>query len=404
MQSGLSLGRIFGIEIRIDWSWLFIFLLVVWNLSASFSQSNPEWGMLVVIVTSVVAAVLFFVSVLLHELAHSLMAIRQGVSVRSITLFLFGGVSNIQREPPSPKAEFWITIVGPVTSFVLGALFLGVGAFSVDFSQMPQNSEAFMQSISPLSVVVLWLGSINLILALFNLIPGFPLDGGRLLRAALWSVTDDLRKATLWAARTGQSVAWLLIIAGIAMIFGVQVPFFGTGVVGGLWLAFIGWFLNGAAITSYKRTVIQDVLADVTVQQVMRHKPPTVAPTIPVDSFLHDYVMRSDDSAFPVVDNDQLLGIITMTDVRKISREQWRETTVRDIMTPFSDLITISPDDDAADSLKTLSQHDFRQLVVADGDRLKGLLRRRDVLKWLQIQTDINEGILPGRRAIGQGT
>lgn len=404
MRGGLSLGRIFGIEIRIDWSWVFIFLLVAWNLSASFSQSNPEWSAVVVLITSVSAALLFFVSVLLHELAHSLVAVQQGVSVKSITLFLFGGVSNIQREPPSPKAEFWITIVGPLTSFALGILFLFIASAGINVGQASQNIEAVIQNINPFLVVILWLGSINLILGFFNLIPGFPLDGGRLLRALLWAYTDDLRKATQWASWTGQVIAWFLIISGVAMIFGVQVPFFGTGFVGGLWLAFIGWFLNSAAIVSYKRIVVKDVLEGVEVSQVMRPNPPTVAPEIPVDSFVHDYVMRSDDYAFPVVEDEQLFGIITMTDVRAVEREKWREMTVSDIMTPFDELVIVKPNDDVAEALETLMEHEFRQLVVAHGRTLDGLLRRRDIMKWLKLQTDINDGIIPGRRALSQSS
>ncbi len=404
MRNGLSLGRIFGIEIRIDWSWLFIFLLVAWNLSATLVQFNPEWGTFVVLLTSIFATLLFFVSVLLHELAHSLMAIRQGVLVRSITLFLFGGVSNIQREPPSPKAEFWITIVGPLTSFALGILFLFIANAYIGIGQATQNIEVVMQNMTPFVAVILWLGSINLILGFFNLIPGFPLDGGRLLRALLWGVTDDLRKATRWASWTGQVVAWVLIISGIAMIFGVQVPFFGTGFVSGLWLAFIGWFLNNAAIVSYKRVVIQDVLEGVKVSQVMLYKPPTVAPEIPVDSFVHDYVMRSDDYAFPVIENDELVGLITMTDVRAVEREKWREMSVSEIMTPFEELITVSPDDDVADALKILMDHEFRQLVVAHGRVLDGSLRRRDIMKWLKLQTDINDGVVAGRRALGESS
>jgi CBS domain-containing protein len=289
-----------------------------------------------------------------------------------------------------------------VTSFVLGIIFLLIANASISVGDAAQDISAAIENISPLTTVVLWLGSINIVLALFNLIPGFPLDGGRLLRASLWGITDDLRKATRWASWVGQGVAWLLIISGIAMIFGIQVPFFGTGFIGGLWLAFIGWFLNSAAIASYQRVVIKDLLEDVPVKDVMRQNPPTVTPEIPVESFVHEYVMQSDDYAFPVVDGESLVGLVTLTDVRAVDRENWPRLTVTDIMTPLNELVTTHPDDETEAALRTLMEHEFRQLPVVSNGLLRGLLRRRDVMKWLQLQSDIRDGSIPGRRALGQ--
>ncbi len=389
MRSGFGIGRIFGINIRIDWSWLLIFFLITWNLSAAFGQLHSDWGAGLTWGVAIVAALLFFASVLAHELAHSLMARARGVPVRSITLFLFGGVSNIQRDPPSPMAEFLITIVGPITSFVIGGVLLllaGLGTGGLDTGGDPNRMIA---QLSPATTLLVWLGSINVIVGLFNLIPGFPLDGGRVLRSILWGITDDVRRATRWASWVGQGIAWLMILGGISMVFGVQLPFFGTGFINGLWLAFIGWFLNGAAVQSYQQVVIRDVLEDVPVSRMMRTDPPTVPPAISIDTLVDEYVMRQDDHAFPVLEEGRFVGLVTLDDVRSVSRERWGSTTVGDIMTPLSELVTTTPQEDATDALNKLSERDVRQLPVMQNGQLVGLLRRRDIVKWLRLHAEL---------------
>ncbi|MBN1217785.1 MAG: site-2 protease family protein [Anaerolineae bacterium] len=389
MDSGFRLGKLFGIQIKIDWSWLLIFILITWNLAILFGQFHPVWGPGLRWGTALIASILFFASVLAHEFAHSLMAQAQGVKVRSITLFLFGGVSNIQRHPPSPKAEFLITIVGPVTSLVLGLLLTllagaGFGAAAVT-GRSP--TEMFGQ-LSPLSTLLIWLGSINILLALFNMIPGFPLDGGRVLRSILWAIIDDLRRATRWASWVGQAVAWIFIAMGIAMIFGFQVPFFGTGLVGGIWLAFIGWFLNSASVQSYRQIVVHDILEGVPVKQLMRPKPPIVPPDCVISDLVNTHIMRTDDHAFPVMQDNQLVGMITLEDVRKVSRDEWETVTVGQVMTPMDELTVVGVNEDAADTLMKLTRRDVRQLPVMENGRLAGLLRRRDIVKWLQLQSE----------------
>ena len=393
---GFRLGRLFGININIDWSWLFIFLLITWHLSTLFGSFHPDWDTVLRWGTAVIASLLFFASVLAHELAHSLMAMAQGIPVRNITLFLFGGVSNIQREPPSPKAEFLITIVGPITSIVLGVLFillarLTTGPMDVTLAEPTQ----VLAELNPLSTLLFWLGPINIVLGLFNLIPGFPLDGGRILRSLLWAITDNLRQATRWASWVGQAIAWLMIVSGIAMIFGVTIPFFGTGFLNGLWLAFIGWFLNSASIQSYQQVVLQDVLDDVPVTRIMRPNPPTVPPDISISSLVHDHVMTTDDHAFPVEENGRLLGLVTLEDVRGVPRDQWDVTLVRQVMTPANQLITISSDDCADEALNKLRERDVRQLPVLRNGELAGLLRRRDIVKWLQLQARGEDWLVP---------
>ena len=286
MRSGIHVGRIYGIDIYVDWSWIFIFLLVMWNLAVGvFPDLHPQWGPALIWGTAFVASLLFFASVLAHELSHSIVAKSQGIPVRNITLFLFGGVSNIEREPPSPAAEFVMAIVGPLTSIVLGVIFLLLsGATAAGLDVITGNPIGALARLDPLSTLLLWLGPINILLGIFNLVPGFPLDGGRVLRSVLWAITNNLRVATRWASWVGQAVAWLFIIAGISMVFGRSVPILGAGLISGLWLAFIGWFLNNAAVQSYQQVVVQDLLEGVPVARLMRANAPTVSPSIPVST------------------------------------------------------------------------------------------------------------------------
>jgi Zn-dependent protease/CBS domain-containing protein len=387
-RRGLSIGRIFGIQIEIDPSWIFIFLLVTWSLAAGFFQIHSDWPAAVTVATAIAAALLFFGSVLVHELSHSLVARSRGLQVKRITLFLFGGVSNIEREPASPGTEFVMALVGPLSSLVLGFVFwmLGVALVGSDMLTAARPLES-LRGAGPLPTLLLWLGPINVILGVFNLVPGFPLDGGRILRSILWGATGDLKRATYWASRTGQVIAWLLILAGISMAFGMQIPFFGTGFVGGLWLAFIGWFLNNAAAASYRQVEIEDLLGDVPVSRLMRRDVPTVAPATPLSDLVYDRMLGTDQRAFPVVGDGRLEGLVCLEDVRRIPRAQWDATPVRSVMTPISNLAVVRPDLDAAEAFRTLSQKEVGQLPVLEDGRLVGLLRLPDIVRWIHLQS-----------------
>ncbi len=389
MGKGIRIGSLFGINIHIDWTWIFIFALITWSLSVALGQFRPDldtgtaWGL------AAFAALLFFASVLAHEMAHSLVARSQGLPVRNITLFIFGGVSSIEREPESPRNEFLMAIVGPLTSLVIGVILLfAVGARLPDAPDLLQRPQQLFEVIGLASMLGLWLGSVNMLLGFFNLIPAFPLDGGRVLRSIFWAITNNLQRATGWASAIGQGIAWVFIITGIAMAFGFRVPLFGTGVVNGLWLAFIGWFLNSAASRSYRQVVVQDILADVPVTEIMRRNPPVVPPDISVSALVHEHVMGSDDYGFPVMDRDSLVGLVTMQDVRGISRERWENVDVREIMTPRDELLTVGAEGDAAQAFNTLMQRDVRQLPVLEDGQLVGLLRRNDLVRWLQLHSE----------------
>ena len=391
MHTGFSLGKIFGINVRVDWSWLFIFLLVMWNLAAGvFPEQHPSWGPALAWGTAFVTSLLFFASMLAHELAHSLVARANGIPVRDITLFLFGGVSNIQREPRSAGVEFVMAIVGPLTSLALGAIFLVLsGATAAGLQIMAGNPVRAFARPDPLSTLLAWLGPINILLGVFNLIPGFPLDGGRVLRSILWALNNNLRQATQWASWVGQLVAWAFVVAGIAMIFGASIPFLGSGFISGLWLAFIGWFLNNAAQQSYRQVVVEDVLEGVTVAQIMRRDPPTVPPDISVSTLVHDHIMGTDDRAFPVVENGRLAGLVCIEDVRKVLREEWDQVTVREIMTPANDLVLARVTDPASSALEKLARREVNQLPVVQDGLLAGMLRRRDIMRWLRLNSEL---------------
>ena len=388
MKSGFRLGKVFGIDINIDWSWLLIFTLISWSLASSLGQIHPEWGGTMQWGLAVTAALLFFASVMAHELAHAVVARNMGVPVRNITLFLFGGISNIQKEPSSPFSEFAIAVVGPLTSIVLGGIFLVLGAGSIAFGNIPTtNPMAALNQLGPAQTILVWLGSINILIAIFNMIPGFPLDGGRLVRSALWAVTDDLNKATRWASWMGQAVAWILIVSGISMMFGAYIPILGTGFLNGMWIIFIGWFLQNAAVQSYRRIVVQDILEDVPVKQMMYTDVPMVRAGLSVQSLIDNYIMKTENRAFVVFDDDRMVGLVTIDDVRKVNAESRSQTLIKDVMTPSQKLIVIAPEEDASDAFQRLQSEDIRQLPVVTGDKIIGLLRRKDIIRWLQLRS-----------------
>lgn len=389
--NGIRLGRLFGINIYVDWSWIFVFLLVTWNLAVGvFPVLHPAWSNLLSWTTAVVAAVLFFASVLAHELAHSIVAKARGLPVSRITLFLFGGVSNIEREPTSPETEFVMAIVGPLTSLVLGILFLVLGgAGAILTTGLIGAPLRLLSRLGPVPTLLLWLGPINIVLAVFNMVPGFPLDGGRVLRSILWAASHNLRRATRWASWIGQAIAWIFILIGISMVFGIQVPFFGTGLIGGLWLAFIGWFLNNAAVQSYRQVVLENILEGIPVSTLMRPASVSVPPDLPVSRLVYDYIMNSDERAFPVVDGDCLIGLVSLVDVRAVPREQWDTTTVRQVMTPEEKLTVATPREEASQAFNDIASRDVRQVPVVQEGHLVGMLRRADIMRYLQLHTEL---------------
>lgn len=394
MPRGFHLARIAGIDVYLDWSLAIVFMLVTFSLGGvAFPTWHPDWGAGTVWLTAATAAVLFFASVLIHELAHALVGRRFGIDVPTITLFVFGGMAQMREEPHAWRPELLMAIAGPITSLLLGALFVWIGSALSGPLPDTTDPEAFLSGLSPAATLFFWLGPINVILGLFNLVPGFPLDGGRVLRAALWGATGDLVRATRWASNAGRGVAWLLIATGFAMALGVRVPFFGSGLGGGLWLALIGWFLHNAAVASYRQLLVRESLVEVPVARLMTTEHKTVAPGLTVRRFVDEHLLRGDQRAFPVVDGGRLVGLVCLKDVHRLPRDEWDTRSVADIMTAAGELATLSPEDDGVEALNALNRRNVNQLPVVDGGRVIGIVRREDVLRWLAIYGDKRLGL-----------
>lgn len=383
----IHLGRIAGIAIQVDWSLLIIFFLITFSLAVGlFPTWHPDWSAALSWTTALIAAVAFFASVLAHELSHALVGRARGIEVKRITLFIFGGMAHMENEPRNWQAELWMAIVGPITSLVLGFGFLILAALFADLSTLdPQHPERTFAALAPLPTVLLWLGNINIILGLFNLVPGFPLDGGRVLRALLWALTGDMHRATRRASQGGRIFAWLLIASGLAMMLGLRVPVFGTGFAPGLWLAFIGWFLHNAALVSYRQLLIREVLDDVPVTRLMQSRFSTVEPQLTVDALINEYLLGTAQRVFPVIEDGQFQGIVCLHDIRAVAPEERSQTQVSQIMTPAQRVVYAEPEEDAATVLERLARRHINQLPVLEHGTLRGIVRREDIMRWLSL-------------------
>ena len=355
-------------------------MLVLFNLGLSlFPAWHAEWSPLVTWSTAVGAAVLFFVSILGHELSHSLMAQSQGIGVTRITLFLFGGVSEMQEEPASPRSEFLIAVVGPLTSIAIGvaAILAGTAGIEVDPVRGLSELSETVRTMNPARTLLLWLGPINVLLGVFNLVPGFPLDGGRVFRSVLWWLTGDIIRATRWAAGAGQFFGWFLMFMGFMNVFG-------GSAVQGLWLVLIGWFLINAAGASFQHMFLGQTLKHVRVIDLMREVT-SLEPDVTVQALVDDYLMMDDQLTYPVVLDGQLMGLVGLKDVQRVEREKWPWTLIGKIMTPRERLITLDSSTTAARAAQTLTEHGAAELPVLEGDRLVGILRQQDIVRWIAL-------------------
>ena len=375
MEAQIKLGRIFGVKLGLHYSWLLIALLITLSLAGHFSATNGHWGSVSIWVLAITTSLLFFASIVVHELSHAAVARARGLPVRSITLFALGGVAQIEREAADPKTEFWMGIVGPITSAVIGVVCLGV-AWTLGWS--PGAAPG-----TPLLAMAVWLGYINITLAGFNMIPGFPLDGGRVLRAIIWWNTKDANRSTQIAARVGQFVAFGFILSGFFRFFA------GAG-LGGLWLAFIGWFLLVAARESYARVRVAEDLRGIRVGDIMTRECPTVDRNFNLQTFADEYLLRTGRRCFFVVENGHIAGLVTPHEVKEIARNRWPYTTVGDIMRPLDKLHTVDPETPVADALESMGRDDVNQLPVVSDHRLEGVISRSHVLRLLQARAELN--------------
>lgn len=370
MGSSLRLGRVFGVELRLDSSWFIIFVLITWSLASHyFPMAHPGWAQAMYWAMGLATALLFFASIVAHELAHSLVSERTGTPVRDITLFVFGGAAQLDQEPRRARDEFLMALAGPVTSLAVAGGFGALWWLSQGASD-------------PIHALAGWLAQINAILALFNLLPGFPLDGGRVFRAIVWGLTGNFRRATRLASRLGQLVAFGFIFWGIWQVF--------TGNwADGLWIAFIGWFLYGAAASSGQSLVLHDLLAGHTAREVMLTDWPQVPRRLTLDGLINQVVLPSGRRCFPVVDDDRLAGLITVHEIRKVPPDARATTRVEDVMIPRASLKTVEPDDDLFAVLQRMAAEDVNQLPVLDDGRFVGMVARNRVVSLLHTRADL---------------
>jgi len=370
LRNSFQIGRIFGISIRIDYTWFIVFALVSLSLGGyHFPSIYANWSPMTYWFMGVITALIFFCSILAHELAHSLVSRARGVPVDSITLFIFGGVARISDEPRSPGSEFLMALAGPATSLgigiVFGALYLLIG-----------------KTRTPVTALALWLSRINLIVAAFNLIPGFPLDGGRVFRSIVWKITGNLRTATRIASIVGRVVAYLFILLGF--LTALRGNWFG-----GIWIAFIGWFLQNAASSSYRQLELREMLRGVKVSEIMTSDCQWLPKGLAVKDLVDNYILPTTRRCFPVVDEDRVLGIITLHNVKEIPREQWASVKVEDAMTPLEEMKTVRSDDDLFTVMRQMTEEGVNQMPVVEDGQLIGMIARDNLVGFINARSEL---------------
>ena len=373
MPGSFRVARILGIDIRIHISWVLIFLLVLLSLADQvFPDWYPQWSQQKTFLISAIAALLFFSSVLLHELAHAIVARQFKMSVSSITLFLLGGVANLTKEPPSARAEFFMASAGPLTSLTIGAL-----AFLVQ--QLVTNNIDVVPSLQPVEGVARYLSFINIAVALFNLVPGFPLDGGRVLRSIIWGVRRDRVAATRIAARGGQ------LVAGLMVVYGVSRALDGEAMTG-LWMFLIAYFLYGAASQALQQERVTAAVGSVRVAQLMTTNFRSAPAGTSIGQLIRDVVLPNNLQAIPIVAHDRLVGLVRITDLRKVEQDQWATTSVDAVMTPVSEVATVTPDEQIVAAIERFGGGDVPLLPVVDHGSLVGVLFRDAVVGYVRMQ------------------
>lgn len=369
MRHSWRIARLFTIDIYIDSSWFIIFILFTWAISTSYfparfadAPATLHWSL------GILTSLLLFASVLFHELAHSLVAKRQGEEVRRITLFILGGVAQISGEPKEPRKEFSMALAGPLSSLVLA------GFFGIVFLLVDALSR-------PLSAAALYLALINVALAVFNLLPGFPMDGGRVLRSIIWKLTGDLRRATRIASRVGQGFAFFFIVLGILQVL--------RGVLSGFWLIFIGWFLHSASVRGYAQVVTESVLKGKTAEDLMTRDFETVPGSLSVQELVDEHILKKRERVFMVEDEAGISGIVCLEDVKALPRDRWADSRVRDVMTPREKFESVAPGADGGQVLKSLASREVHQVPVMEGGRMLGIICRTDVLRTIQLHNEL---------------
>ena len=371
MGSAFNLGKLFGIQFRLHYTWFIIFILLVVSLSWQvFPIFYPGWPPVIYWLMGIVTSLLFFISLIAHELAHSLVARIYGIPVRSITLFIFGGIARISKEATKAGAEFKMAIAGPACSLAIAGLFYLLGLVTTG-------------RIAPIAAMAIWLAQINALLAAFNLIPGFPLDGGRVFRSMLWHFTGNYKRSTRIATRVGQGIGYLFILSGIIIMFLFHQWF------NGLWIAFIGWFLENAASASYRQTGWREALQGFTASQVMTPNYPVAPPDITLNQLVQGYIYPNRHRCFLIADKGKLEGIVTLRDIKSVSQQNRNLTQVREIMTPVDKLKVAHPDQDALSILEQMDESNVNQMPVVKEGKVIGLVVRDNLVGFLRIRSEL---------------
>lgn len=370
MPGAFRLGNIAGVDVYVNYSWLIILVLLTVSTAIGwFPATYPGYSFALYLLLGLIAALLFLFSVLLHELSHSLVARARGLEVKNIVLYVFGGVSNIEQEPQSPGIEFQMAFVGPLTNLILGALCY--------LLLLP-----FRGVHSPVAAILSYLAVSNVLLGILNLVPGFPLDGGRVLRSIVWRVTGDTNKATRVTTTVGIVIAYIFIFLGIWL-------FFAGDTLDGIWLGFIGWFLLSAAQSARAQATLETAFRGVTVEQVMNRNPTTVPSNVSLQKLVDDYFLPQGLRSALVMQGEQLGGLITLSDIRHVPRDEWSQTPVGFAMIPVDRLHVVTPEQDLRDVLPLMSAQDVNQLPVVQDGRLVGVLSRDAIIRALQVRQSL---------------
>jgi Zn-dependent protease/CBS domain-containing protein len=372
MRKSFRLITLFNIPIEINLTWFIILGLVIFTLARGyFPYTNPELSPAAHWLMAIIAAFLLFASLLAHELSHSLVARRHKLPIRGITLFVFGGVAHMEKEPSSPGVEFKMAIAGPIMSFFLAFLFFGLtqAFYNLGFPK-------------PILSITNYLFILNLVVGIFNLIPGFPLDGGRVLRAALWSYYNDIKKATAIASGFGKGFAFFLIAVGFLNLF--------TGsIIAGVWFIFIGLFLQEAAEVSYRQVVMKKMLGGTKVESFMTKDVITIPAEIKLDKLVDEYFFRFRHASFPVVEDDAVLGLVTLHDIKEVAKDKWSKTSAKDTMIPLGRELIISKKADTMDALTKLARNGIGRLLVIEDSKLIGIISQRDIMRLFEFKSEI---------------
>ncbi len=367
LKGSLRIAQIMGIPVKLHFSWFVIFGLITWSLATQyFPQVAPELPQATNWLRGALAALLLFISVTIHELSHSFIAMKYRIPITGITLFIFGGVAQMHKEPSSPKAELHMAIAGPLSSFGLGLFFLFLFALFTD---------------PGLKAIVYYLFQLNLILGTFNLIPGFPMDGGRVLRALLWRRSGDYLSATKKASKTGQNIALFFIFFGLISLV--------AGYLGSVWFLLIGWFLYTAAQSSYQQATVKGILTGVRVRDVMSEDVVTVHSDISLLELVDEYFLRYGYGGFPVIDGDMITGIISLKDIRGVAKERWAYTSASEIMQVFDNSLVASENDDVSDIFERMVKEDKGRLIVLKNSKMVGLITRSGIARYLKMRGEL---------------